>query len=313
MEWVETTAKTVELAKELALDQLHVDEDDAEFEVVESPRPGLFGRTRGEARVRARVRPVQPRPKVDRRERRRPARKGRSGGDAPARRGPDEGESAAGGSGAKPSRRSGGSDEQPAGAPRSRSGARGRGRGGPSSGGRDTEQSAESNARTNEEPTVDDDVTVEEQAEIIQGFVEGLVDAFGYPASVTTASIDDETMEVQVHGDDLGLLVGSRGATLQAIHDLSRSVVQRQASGTHHGRVRLDVAGYRERRREALERFTQKLVQQALDSGVAQVLEPMSASDRKVVHDTANDIEGVHTVSEGEDARRHVVIVPDQD
>ena len=71
MEWVETTAKTVDEAKELALDQLGVDEADAEFEVLEEPRPGLFGRTRGEARVRARVRPTRPRPKMERRDRRR--------------------------------------------------------------------------------------------------------------------------------------------------------------------------------------------------------------------------------------------------
>jgi spoIIIJ-associated protein len=165
-----------------------------------------------------------------------------------------------------------------------------------------------------EESTVnDDDVTVEEQAEIVQGFVEGLVDAFGYDAEVTSVQVDDETIEIQVAGSDLGLLVGPRGNTLQAIHDLSRTVVQRQAAGTHHGRVRLDIAGYRERRREALERFTQKVAEQALSTGVAQVLEPMSAADRKVVHDTVNEIDGVHTVSEGEDARRHVVIVPDQD
>ena len=156
-----------------------------------------------------------------------------------------------------------------------------------------------------------EDVTVEEQAEIVQGFVEGLVDAFGYDAEVTTERIDDETVEVQVEGDDLGLLVGPRGNTLQAIHELSRTVVQRAASGHHEGRVRLDVAGYRQRRREALERFTKKLADQALTSGTAQVLEPMGAADRKVVHDTVNEIDGVHTVSEGEDARRHVVIVPD--
>src|SRR5690606_40944820 len=77
MEWVETTGKTVDEAKDLALDQLGVDEHDAEFEVLEEPRPGLFGRMRGEARVRARVRPTQPRPKVDRRDRR--ARGGRNG------------------------------------------------------------------------------------------------------------------------------------------------------------------------------------------------------------------------------------------
>src|SRR5688500_13644855 len=73
MEWVETTGKSIEEAKEAALDQLGVDEEDAEFEVVEEPKPGLFGRIRGEARVRARVRPTRPRPKVERRDRRRRA------------------------------------------------------------------------------------------------------------------------------------------------------------------------------------------------------------------------------------------------
>ena len=61
MEWVETTAKTVEAAKDAALDRLGVAADEAEFEVLEEPRPGLFGRTRGEERVRARVQPAQVR------------------------------------------------------------------------------------------------------------------------------------------------------------------------------------------------------------------------------------------------------------
>ena len=55
MEWVDISAKTVEEAKELALDRLGVDERDAEFEIVEEPRTGIFGRSKGEARVRARV------------------------------------------------------------------------------------------------------------------------------------------------------------------------------------------------------------------------------------------------------------------
>ena len=71
MEWVETTGRTVEEAKNAALEMLGVDVDDAEFEIVEEPKPGLFGRTRGEARVRARVRPTQVRPKTERRDRRR--------------------------------------------------------------------------------------------------------------------------------------------------------------------------------------------------------------------------------------------------
>ena len=85
MEWVETTGKTVEEAKDAALDQLGVDEQDAEFEVLEEPRAGLFGRTRGEARVRARIRPTQPRPKAERRDRRsRPDRRSSKRSPKPA-------------------------------------------------------------------------------------------------------------------------------------------------------------------------------------------------------------------------------------
>ena len=70
MEWVEITGKTVEEAKELALDQLGVDVDEAEFEILAEPKAGLFGRVRGEARVRARVRPTAPRAKDAGRRRR---------------------------------------------------------------------------------------------------------------------------------------------------------------------------------------------------------------------------------------------------
>ena len=62
---------------------------------------------------------------------------------------------------------------------------------------------------------------------------------------------------MRVEGADLGLLVGPKGNTLTAIQELSRTVVHRRVPGTAAGRVRLDVAGYRQRRREALERFTQ--------------------------------------------------------
>ena len=70
MEWVETTGRTLEEAKDAALDELGVDEQDAEFEVLEEPRRGLFGILGAEARVRARVRPTAPRAKDDRRRRR---------------------------------------------------------------------------------------------------------------------------------------------------------------------------------------------------------------------------------------------------
>src|SRR5205085_7032476 len=98
MEWVEVTGRTLEEAKEAALDQLGVDEQDAEFEVLEEPRAGLFGRLRSEARVRARVLPTAPRPKVERRERRRRSDSGRARGDGGRPRGdakPRQGERSA--------------------------------------------------------------------------------------------------------------------------------------------------------------------------------------------------------------------------
>jgi spoIIIJ-associated protein len=156
-----------------------------------------------------------------------------------------------------------------------------------------------------------EDATVEDQAEIISTFLSGLIDAYGLAGEIAQERIDDETIELQVTGDDLGLLIGPKGQTLMAIQDLSRTVVQRQAAGTHHGRVRIDVSGYRQKRREALARFATTVADDVKASGVQKALEPMNSADRKVVHDTVNEIEGVRTVSEGEDQRRRVVIIPE--
>ena len=154
-------------------------------------------------------------------------------------------------------------------------------------------------------------MTLEEHVETVEGFVRGLVDAFGVTATFEVAEIDEDTREVRVVGDDLGLLIGPRGLTLQAVHELARTVVYRAAPDGQEGRVRIDIGGYRERRRQALEQFATKIAQEVVDSGTAKALEPMSPPDRKVVHDTINGIEGVRTTSEGEEPRRRVVVLPD--
>src|SRR5947208_4659243 len=109
--------------------------------------------------------------------------------------------------------------------------------------------------------------------------------------------IDVDLVVVVLMGDNLGLLVGPKGATLNAIEELVRTVVQRQTDG-HGVRINVDVAGYRAKRREALEDFTRGIAEKVVDSGRAQALEPMSALDRKVVHDAAAEIDGVATESE---------------
>jgi spoIIIJ-associated protein len=328
VEWVETTGRSIDEAKELALDQLGVDEQEAEFEVLEEPTKGLFGRTRGEARVRARIQPKAPPPKVERRERRRTGAK-KSGSRQSASTtdaGPDAvtavvtdepAPTRTRGRGRSTSTVADASDDAPTDAPAAapaaeappvRSG-RGSGRGAKkSSSAPRREPSSPAPERSDMSTT---DVTVQEQADIVREFLEGLVEAFGVEGTLEQEQIDEDTIEVKVVGDDLGLLIGPKGNTLVAVQELARTVVQRQASGTHHGRVRIDVGGYRQRRREALERFTQQVAEQVKESGLQKALEPMAASDRKVVHDAVNAIDGVRTLSEGEEPRRRVVIAPE--
>jgi spoIIIJ-associated protein len=139
-------------------------------------------------------------------------------------------------------------------------------------------------------------------------FMQGLTDAFGLPAS-TSLVVDGTELEVQVQGEQLGLLIGPGGRTLLAVQDLVRVAAQRRL-GDHDTRLRVDVAGYRERRREALERFARSVAEQVVATGTPRRLEPMPSADRKIIHDVLTGIEGVSSRSEGDDPNRRVVVVP---
>ena len=252
MEWVETTARTREEATELALDQLGVVLEEAEVVVLEEPRPGLFGRMRGEARVRARVRPAPVRPKQERRRGSRSRTADDRGGESPA------GDTAAGSAPpAKDGRqqrrrggrqRGGGTESRPAAAasspdsdstPPSRAPA-----------------SSEGTVMSTDQPASDDTqpiVATEDVRHAAVQFVTGLTDAFGFDATVD-ARVEGNEIEIQVTGSSLGLLIGPGGRTLLGVQDLARVAAQRRL-GDHDTRLRVDVAGYREKRRLALERF----------------------------------------------------------
>ncbi|MGH9133996.1 MAG: protein jag, partial [Ilumatobacteraceae bacterium] len=137
-------------------------------------------------------------------------------------------------------------------------------------------------------------------------FVEGLVEAFGLTATTQLVTVDSD-LEVSVGGDDLGLLIGPGGRTLTAVQDLARVAAQRRL-GDHDTRLRIDVAGYRERRRDALERFARNVAAEVVESGSPRALEPMPSADRKVIHDVLATIEGVASHSEGDDPSRRVVV-----
>ncbi|MGH9104205.1 MAG: RNA-binding cell elongation regulator Jag/EloR [Acidimicrobiales bacterium] len=306
MEWVEAVGKTLAEAKQRALHGLGVAESDAEFQVLAEPKPGLFGRWRGEARVRARVRPARPRAREESRDRRRR----RGGGERVAqtehrRAGPEvsAGTESQEGPHGPPVRSGNGRRREPA-APRGVSAAHL-----PEPAGASMAVEPDEEEVVNQEEALSE-TPLAEQGDVARDFVVGLLECMGVDAHIEVAELDSDTVEIGVAGSDLGFLVGPRGATLAALQDLTRTVVQRR-TGARHGRVLVDVAGYRSRRRQALEAFTRQVADQVAASGDERALEPMVPPDRKVVHDTANKVAGVATRSEGEEPNRRVVIFRD--
>lgn len=332
MEWVETTGPTVESALDAALDELGVDEDEVEFEVIQEAKSGLFGRIGGNpARIRARVKPISREKPGDRNRGRGPRSGRRNGGQGGGKGGGGKGGAGKGGSGqrsaaaesrtaesgAAPADDSpgassggdgnGGGTQSADGAPPARSGnrRRGRGRGRGGSGGGQRPHQEDNDVST----TTTEDVPIGEQADVADEFMRGLIAAFDLPAEVSV-TIEEDVVLVDVDGEDLGLLVGPKGATLRAIEDLVRTVVQRRTDG-HGARIHVDVGGYQAKRRSALEKFASDLAERVKADGEELALEPMPAADRKVVHDTIAGIDGVTTTSEGEEPRRRVVLRPE--
>ena len=319
MEWVEASGKSLAEAKETVLDMLGVAEDDAEFVVLSEPKAGLFGRLRGEARVQARVRPVAPPPKRGRRQR--PDKK-REGSDRPRSKGAGQkGRNAGGRQDAASADASSGTEADSADSAgngkarvdgQTNGNRRPRSRGGRASGGGKPDQhdkQASGRSAGDSEDSMEESLTLEQQGEAAQQFLSGLVREFGLDATVGFSEVDEDTVQVSASGEDLGLLVGPRGATLAAVQDLTRTFVQRQ-SENRTDRILVDVGGYREKRNAALRRFAEGIVEEVKSSGTERALEPMSPADRKVIHDTVNEIDGVETRSDGTEPSRYVVISP---
>jgi spoIIIJ-associated protein len=139
-------------------------------------------------------------------------------------------------------------------------------------------------------------------------FIKGLLEAFGLEGEVTT-DIDDDVLKIDVTGDQTEALVGAKGVVMQAVLEITRTVVQRRTFGAP--RMRLDIGGYNERRRQALKIYAGKLAEKLIAEGGEIMLEPMNAADRKVVHDAIAEIDGIRSFSEGEDPDRAVVLAAD--
>ena len=150
---------------------------------------------------------------------------------------------------------------------------------------------------------------VEEQAELAEEFLDGLLERMGITVDIEYHVVEG-SMYVEIIGSEeeegMGLLIGKHGATLDALQELVRSAVQRRTAS--RCRVLVDVEDYRKRRRSQLADRARQVAQRVRRTGRQEALEPMNPYERKIVHDAASEVSGVESASEGEDPSRRVVI-----
>ena len=153
----------------------------------------------------------------------------------------------------------------------------------------------------------EDQALAAEPAERVRAILERIVDELDVEASVEVSEADDEIIG-RVDGEDLGLLIGRRGQTIDAVQLLCYRAAFRGRQDRK--RVTVDAAGYRERRRDAVERQADRAAERALKTGNEIELEPMTPNERRVVHQHLKDRAGIETFSEGEEPERCVVVAP---
>jgi len=160
------------------------------------------------------------------------------------------------------------------------------------------------------------DEELEEQADVATDFLEGVISRLGIDAEIAT-SFREGTMYVEIvpaedapatdeEDDDMGLLIGRHGQTLEALQDLARTAVGNR-TGTR-ARIVVDAEDYRKRQRARLESHARDVARRVARSGREEALDPMNAYERKIVHDAVAPVRGVETSSRGEEPERRVVI-----
>jgi spoIIIJ-associated protein len=141
----------------------------------------------------------------------------------------------------------------------------------------------------------------------VRELLERVNDALELDADVEVVEAEGQIRGV-LHGDDMGLFIGRHGQTIDAVQHLAFKVAAQGQSPAP--RVEVDAAGYRERRRLALERQADQAAADALRSSRPVALDAMSATERKVVHEYLKDRGDVETYSEGTEPDRHLVVAP---
>ncbi len=143
-----------------------------------------------------------------------------------------------------------------------------------------------------------------------QQFLQEVTKLMGVEVSVAVSTDEEGNVKVDMEGDTLGILIGRRGETLDALQYLTSLQVNRGQS--EYTRVTLDTEHYRAKREEALIRLANRMANRAQKTGRRVSMEPMNPYERRILHSALQENEAVTTHSEGEEPNRHVVIVPNK-
>ena len=135
-------------------------------------------------------------------------------------------------------------------------------------------------------------------------FVKGLVEAFGKSAEITEIE-DEDVKKIILDGEDLGELIGYRGEALFALSYLMSTICKREDK-----RVLLDICGYREKREDSLRKLAYRMAAKVAKTGRYARLEPMDASERRIIHLALQDNDKVTTMSKGTEPKRYLIIFP---
>lgn len=150
--------------------------------------------------------------------------------------------------------------------------------------------------------------TANKKAEAAVEYMKNILKQMDVEAEIDSEVDEEKDVHLAINGENLGLLIGRRGQTLDALQYLTNMAVNRQ--GGDWVRVNVDIEGYRSRREDTLKSLADRLATKVKTSGRRVALDPMTALERRIIHSELQEFPGVETHSEGRDPYRRVIIVP---
>lgn len=144
--------------------------------------------------------------------------------------------------------------------------------------------------------------------DVAKDFLNKLLKSMDLDSNIVITEEDKNTLMINLEGDQMGVLIGKRGQTLDSIQYLTSLVVNKYSD--HYIRIKMDTEDYRNRRRKTLESLANNLAMKVKKTGKKFTLEPMSPNERRIIHYTLQKYKFIETHSEGEEPFRRVVIVP---